>query len=182
MRWGVDCSKPLSHSEAAELAGGSFTFVAGYLGGNTPKVWTTDDFRTPAAHDLDVLPIWVAPLADEPGRQWGVDDGNAALQAMIDRGMSGVLVLDIENGLVPEEYGRGFTDAVHAGKCSVVLYGNNRTLWGMDGLVDFHWLAWWGQPKPVNMPFPADLWQYASGERFDYNVANLQFPFAEVQL
>lgn len=178
MKWGVDASQPLLDRECLSLQAAGFSFVCGYLGGNTPRVWTAAEFLRCVQHELDVMPIWVAPLVDDAGRQWGVDDGNAAIQGMLDRHMSGVLVLDVENGLFPTDYTKGFTDAVHAGSCKVMLYGNNPTLEALADLCDFSWLALWGRPELASAPWPADMWQYLSSSRYDFNIADNTLPFA----
>lgn len=179
MRWGVDCSQPLSQSEAADCGSNGFLWVGGYLGGHTPKQWEAEDWRACWREDLDMLPIWVMQLgADDPGRSQGVEDGNAALARMQEMHLTSVLALDVENGLKPEQYLRGFCDAVHAGSCAVVLYGTNETLWALDGIADFSWLAHWGPVSVATCPFPAAIWQFQSSVRFDFNVAYEDFIFA----
>lgn len=182
MKWGVDASLPPAEPECLSLQAAGFSFVCGYLGGRTPRAWAAEEFLRCAQHELDVMPIWVAPLLEEPGRELGVAHGNAALQAMMDRRLSGILALDIENGLFPTDYAQGFADAVHAGSCQILLYGDNPTLEVLADLFDFTWLALWGRPELGNVPWPADMWQYLNGSRYDFNVADNTLPFAGLDL
>jgi hypothetical protein len=62
---------PLHHGIDASVAPKSpypnTDFVAGYIGGNTPHVWTLDEWNTAnGAGKLRSLPIWVGYLEDDP--------------------------------------------------------------------------------------------------------------------
>ncbi len=160
-------------------------WVAGYVGGRALNVWKPAEWQRARTQGFDLLPIWVAPGADDAGREVGTLEGQECVDALQARGLSGIVVLDVEDGLSPEKYAMGFVDAVHAGSCEVVLYGTGQTL---NGLVqvgfDFWWLAQWplsGQPVYV-VPPDWTLWQFGTGPAADYNVAQDDFPFATLTL
>ncbi len=180
MKYGLDSAYPPSDPGRIRALG--WQFVAGYLGpiDGTPHVWTADEWRAAADAHLELLPIWVAPYGD-PSNQDGVDAGNAALQAMQDIGLSGMLALDVENGAQPHDFVLGFTSAVHAGSCSVVLYGSGATLVDAHDVDDW-WLADWVQSGPALRRAPLDwaIWQYATGPQYDYDVAVNDFVFAQL--
>ncbi len=176
MLWGVDSAYP--HGWPQALADAGFSFACGYIGGQAEHVWTGDDWRGHAAAGLGLVPIWVAP-SGEPSRDDGVTAGNGALAAMQDLGLSGQLVLDIEDGAVPVDYAAGFIAACYAGQASVAVYGSSRTLRELDGFAAW-WLAAWVAPSaPLGPALPDwSMWQYATGPRFDYDVARDDFMFA----
>lgn len=165
-----------------------YDFVAGYLEADnsqrTPHVWTADEWAGMANADLLLVPIFVAPYG-VPTYQQGVDAGNKAVDRMQRLGLSGCFVLDVENGATPTDYTQGVVDAAHAGSASVCVYGSAPSILGMSGQAgswfwDKTWLANWvqsGMRLPLAMP-DWDMWQYATGPNFDYNVATVNYPFA----
>jgi len=187
MIWGVDSATP-SPNPAGLVALG-YEFACGYLGpvGGTPHVWTANEWKRHRDAGLKLGPIWVAPYG-APGRQAGLDHGNAALTVMQLLHMSGFLFLDVENGAAPRDYAAGFVDAVHAGSCAVGLYGSRTTILGIGDLLgqgDAWWLAdWLPDPGPAAPP-DWSMWQcssvWISGTRYDLNVARDDFPFAEME-
>jgi hypothetical protein len=182
MRWGVDAAYPPVADQPARLVAQGWSWIGGYIGGRAEHVWLPSDWENCSVAGLALLPIWVAPASDEPA-DLGSSDGNAALEAMRANGLSGVVVLDVENGADLTQYAFGFADAVHAGNCRVVLYGTSPTLLstGNNVKVDDWWLASWpSSPMPLQ-PAPPDwrLWQWAAGEAFDFDVASDEFQFAD---
>lgn len=185
MLYGLDSATPPSHPETLVAMG--YSFVCGYLlalsGQRTPHTWTTTEWALQAAGGLQLMPIAVAPYGT-PSYDQGVIAGNDSLEAMHKARLSGILTLDIENGAVPADYTAGFINAVHAGDCSVMIYGSGTTISGLAAAIgwvwDKTWLANWvssGQMlKPAAPDF--DMWQYATGPVFDYDVAVNDFPFA----
>jgi len=178
--YGVDSAYP--STDPAALRGLGWGFACGYIGGRALHVWTAADWAAHAAAGLKLGPIWVAPTGAPP-EQVGVDQGNAALVAMQNLKLAGMVFLDVENGATPRDYTRGFLDACHAGACAVTLYGSQTTILGIGDLLgagDAWWLADWVQSGVPLRQAPSDwsMWQYSTGPQFDYNVAVDDFPFA----
>lgn len=179
MRWGLDCAYMPDAQVMKRQHDWGFSWVAGYIGGRAEHVWPAMHWIQAFEVGLDVLPIWVAPLADDAGRQAGVDDGNAALLEMQMTGLTGVLVLDVENGLEPIEYAAGFLDAVSAGDCEVALYGTLGTIVALQDIgFSQWWLARWGAPTANDTVIPVHFWQCSTGRTFDVNIADDTARFA----
>lgn len=179
MKWGVDGASEPTEPEMDALLYSGISWVAGYIGGRALNVWSPEVWRVLHEDGMELLPIWVAPLsADDPGREQGIQEGNEALVTMQSLGLTGLVVLDVENGLEPYEYALGFRDAVNNGECALVVYGTNSTLWALRTALNFAWLANWSNPRPEDQPYPADLWQYGTGSRWDYSIADNGFAFA----
>lgn len=180
MRYGLDAAYPDTTREHLDnLRKLGFEWMAGYIGGHAWRVWTPDDWDRVYAAGFDVLPIWVAPLSEDPGREVGIEDGNRCILAMQAARLTGVVVLDIENGVRPEEYAAGFVDACHNGLVDVVGYGTAGSI-GMHVDWDAWWLAFWPQsPMPLrDAPPEWHYWQYASGQQYDFSVARDAARFA----
>jgi Domain of unknown function (DUF1906) len=179
MIWGVDSAYP---GDPVALAALGYGFACGYLGpiGGTPHVWTAADWQRHAAAGLKLGPIWVAPYG-QPSEQEGVDHGNRALSAMQANHLSGMVLLDVENGATPRAYIKGFIAACHAGSCAVGLYGSQTTIVTTGDLPDAWWLAAW-LPLAGMAPPDWSMWQCGSvvirGVTFDLDVAVDDFPFA----
>lgn len=173
--WGIDCAYAPDEAGFADFAGQGVAFVGGYVGGHALNVWSKQDFANAVAAGLKVVAYWVGPLGQDPGYDQGVSDGNACLVAMQERGLSGWVVDDAESGVVRPEWSRGFVDALHAGSCSVQVYGTNATLQGMGSLYDSWYLAWYSASGMSTATFlmeiiDFDIWQFQDGPNFDYNV------------
>ncbi len=183
MKWGLDGAYPPTLTQAMDYRSYGYSWFAGYMGGRAAHVWTPTEWHTIVLAGFEVLPIWVAPLVDDAGRQAGVDDGNAAIDALERLGFGGVVCLDIENGLTPVEYAEGFIDAAHNGFVNVVVYGLPATLEQVPN-AEAWWLAFWpGSPHPMQgAPPDWTYWQFASGDLVDFSVASDQALFATVRL
>lgn len=188
MQWGVDSSSAPADPKA--LVGQGFSFAMGYLpalpGQATPHVWTADEWKACNDAGLKLGPIAVAPYGT-PTYQQGVDAGNFALASMQDLKLSGIFVLDIENGYVATDYALGVVAAAHAGQCSVALYGAQPTIYGMaqqagSWFWDRTWLCLpFQNGQRVIRAFPDfDMWQFGWTGQFDYDVAVNDFPFASL--
>jgi len=180
MLWGLDAAYPPNDQRVAELAAAGWAFHGGYIGGRALNVWSLDDWVRITGAGMKPWPIWVSPDGT-PSRQQGVDEGNRCLVAMQNLGFAGLVALDTENGLVQLEYWAGFLAAAQAGSAGVVLYGSIESVAAAveARLFDGYWLAWW-PPGRLNMsgpPPPCDMWQFASGDQDDYNVAWDGFAF-----
>src|SRR5438046_1484638 len=111
MKWGLDAAYGPSEGQAIDYAAQGYGWFGGFIGGRAEHIWTPHEWDNVTRAGLDILPIWVAPLLDDAGRQAGVDDGNAAIVALQTLGFGEIVCLDIENGLAPVDYARGFIDA-----------------------------------------------------------------------
>lgn len=185
MLWGLDAAfAPSSLGIARAQFDLGYRFYCGYVGGHAYNAWTPAEWQRVAAAGFQLLPIWVAPLSFDTGRQHGVDDGNACLTALQALGLSGQVCLDVEDGLQPVEYMDGFHDALVAGTCELTLYGSAVTLEAASGLSDHWWLAYW-LPGPSGLQ-PAqpdfELWQFSGTGSVDLDVCRDSFPFAELSL
>jgi hypothetical protein len=178
--YGLDSAYP--SRDPRGLVDMGYGFVCGYFGGRALNVWTRNDWQAHAAAGLKLGPIWVSPSGNPP-RDQGVDQGNTALLALQMVGLSGLAILDIENGATPREYTIGFVEACHAGSCAVGMYGSRTTINAIGDVLgegDVWWLAEWVQSGTRLWTAPPDwsMWQFATGPQFDYNVARDDFPFA----
>jgi len=187
MYFGLDSAYPSPNPNGLIAMG--YNFVCGYLEADdnqrTPHVWTPEEWQAQANADLMLVPISVAPYGI-PTYAQGVSAGNKALEFMQRSKLSGMFVLDVENGAVPTDYTHGVVDAAHAGSCSVGVYGSIPTILGMSQQAgawfwDYTWLANWVQSGlRLSLAMPDwDMWQYATGPQFDYNVASATMRYAE---
>src|SRR6266702_673958 len=90
-------------------------WVAGYVGGRALNVWKPAEWQRARTQGFDLLPIWVAPGADDAGREVGTLEGQECVDALQARGLSGIVVLDVEDGLAPGKDAMVCVDAVDAG-------------------------------------------------------------------
>jgi hypothetical protein len=183
VKWGLDGAYPPDQATAEAWFGSGWSFFCGYVGGHAAHVWTPEDFQRVAAAGFALLPIFVAPLVEDAGYRAGADDGNACLEAMQARGLSGQCALDVENGLTPNDYAMGFLDASTVGSLGVVLYGTQGTIAGLGHL---DWSAWWLANWPAagqgvhQAPPDFSIWQFQEGPAADFNVCVDDFQFAEL--
>lgn len=190
MIFGLDSSTPSANPNGLIALG--YNFVCGYLpampGQATPHVWTPDEWKRQHDATMLLMPIFVAPYGI-PSYQQGVDAGNFALQQMQNYKLSDIFCLDVENGYIASDYIKGVCDAAHAGSCMVNLYGSASTIQGVSKELgawvwDKTWLC-----NPVqsgNKVGPAmpdwDMWQYAFGPQYDYDVATDTMEFATLNV
>lgn len=183
MLWGLDSSAPPSLRELAMIVDRGYRFYCGYVGGDTPYVWTYDDIKSVTTAGLSFNPIWVAPLGS-PNEAQGDRDGADCVAALKQRLLGEAVTLDVENGAVPRDYVVAFVSQLNAVGCTVCLYGSNPTLisLGQPEIVDSVWLAYWAAfvPVPPRAPYDWDMWQFAAGGQADLNVARDDFRFASV--
>jgi hypothetical protein len=103
--FGVDRCAPFTSGEVAVLVSHGVLWVGGYLGGPAAAcTWAPSDVATLRAGGISLFaPIWVGPQAP-PGGSWDLSNpaGNAAtnaagaVAAMVAFGLSGLVVLDVE--------------------------------------------------------------------------------------
>ena len=179
--YGLDSSTPPTLAQATKFFDLGYRFWGLYVDGNTPHKWTVPEIELVTSVGFQIVPITVALLTNNLSYQDGVDAGNSMLAAMQARGISGLGVLDVENGLEPVDFVHGFGDAMHAGQTSSMLYGLGNTLVSCAApSVDLYWLARWMSFLNGVPPAPPDwdVWQVEDGTPCDFNAARSDFPFA----
>jgi len=153
---------------------------AGYLGGAAQHVWTFTEWRRLQQASLRPLPIWVAPYESQ-FHEMGAIAGNAALSAMLQIGLTSLVVLDLEAGYnIRQDYVKGFEDSIVAGGCELALYGTPYDLRRMSEVVNpiYTWVAAPGAIWTF-LGLDASAWQYAFHQTYDLSVADSDIPTAE---
>jgi hypothetical protein len=114
--------------------------VFGYLGGDTPHVWTPAEWAAQKARYR--VGIWTR--SNPVGAAQGKSEGEAAVAAWRALGAPAgtLLVLDYETA-INSAYLTAFDDAAVAGGCKVAVYGSTSTVYR--------------NPKPSGGYFPADI-------------------------
>jgi hypothetical protein len=114
--------------------------VFGYLGGDTPNVWTPAEWAAQKARYR--VGIWTR--SDPVGAAQGTTEGRAAVAAWRALGADGgtLLVLDLETA-VNAAYVTAFDAEIVAGGCKVAAYGSTATLFK--------------NPRPSGGFFPASI-------------------------
>lgn len=127
--------------------------VAGYIGGNTPHVWSLAEWLRFSS--LRQIPIWVANL--NPGAASGTAQGQAAAAAAHALGWKDhaanprAIVLDMETWINPG-FVTSFAQAVHAAGYITWVYGSASTVIH-DPACGGYWAASWdGIETLENMP------------------------------
>jgi hypothetical protein len=140
--------------------------VAGYIGGDTPHVWTLEEWNQASNNGaLRQLPIWVASWAihESPFTQ-----GRQAVNAAVALGWHPhheerrVIALDLETAVHPE-FVSDFAREVHLAGFGVWVYGSESTVFG-NPAEQGYWVAAYPGPGPV-LDFPeghAVAHQYAA--------------------
>ena len=120
--------------------------VAGYIGGNTPHVWTLAEWQR--FGELRQLPIWVYGQ----GSTSAVGEGFTAADRAVKLGWKPdlpagtlkhrrVIVLDMETD-IDAPFVRGFAAEVHRQGFGCWVYGSKATVYS-DPHVDGYWVALW---------------------------------------
>ena len=153
----VDASRPGS-SIPATWNGHKIRAVAGYVGGDTPHVWTPAEWGR--FKGLGKLPVWVNNVdGDDPGP--GEADAFAALRALYDLGakQGAAVAYDLETSVVPKR-AAAFTRALAWAGFTAWIYGSRSTVFGNHA--SGYWVAdYTGRPH-----FPtrnSRACQYAAG-------------------
>jgi|SRR5215469_9226375 len=162
---GADASRP----DVATLPSGT-QIICGYVGGDTPHVWTLDEWNEFLEVDSAVrfLPIYVDSNASFNS---GTDLAKAAVNAVKERGWAPfqanrrVIVIDCEENTNYEYYSEA-SDAIWTAGFVMVQYRSSGSV-GNDqqSPPDLTWVAVPGQPKPK-----AQIWagyQYHWGKEWD---------------
>ena len=167
-----------------ETAPAGFAGAMGYIGGNTPHVWTPAEWRR--FEHLSQFPVWVPNLTADAGAQ-----GVAAANAMKKLGWAAflpepdrrVLIIDLEAAQVPAFY-RNMAISVEAEGFVPVAYGSLSTVLenAASHVIAAHWdvipvippgQTLHGLQYEANIPFGStmldysvfDAWLFARGGR-----------------
>jgi Putative peptidoglycan binding domain len=145
--------------------------VCGYIGGDTPHVWTADDWRSQTARYR--LPIWVRsnPAAVNPA----VDAAGcvAALRAI--GAPKGTLVaLDSETA-IDAPWTRVFVRDVNYWGWPVIDYGSQSTVFGNDNPDGYYWGADWTSVPHLHSG--DQMTQWADFGSIDKSLAEASLPF-----
>lgn len=142
--------------------------IAGYIGGDTPHVWTVAQWN--AIGRCRKLPIYVR---SNPAQHNPVDDALEALRMLyvlkVPRGSA--VALDLETA-VDEVYVSGFVSVLHFYGYRVWVYGSLSTVFH-NPPGNGYWVAHYD--NKVTMPRHAHVVakQYASGTQFDWSSVKL---------
>jgi hypothetical protein len=155
--------------------------VAGYVGGNTPHVWTLEEWQRFA--NLRQLPIWVRDT--RTGALSAASQGMKAAEAAIGLGWKPhahnrrAIVLDLETAIVPE-WVKAFADVLHLNGFSCWPYGSADFIFN-DPTEDGYWVASYPGPGPV-IGYPGEdveAHQYAAGVAWEGGQVDLSVIDAE---
>lgn len=153
--------------------------VAGYVGGDTPHVWSNTEVKTVTDSGRQWWPIWTAPSR---GQVLTAPGGTFAAQSMLSRLNSYPYItddlpmfLDIENGTWNASPS-GALAYLNAWKAEMRKGGVTRAFGYVPWSVQFDWVANWQKTAPTSLPPSVIGWQYASdtqlGKPFDLSVFN----------
>jgi hypothetical protein len=141
--------------------------VAGYLGGNTPHVWSATEWaHQPARYRL---PIWVR---SQPGSVDPARDAAAAVSAAAKLGVphGATIALDFETA-VNGSYVKAFDKVLQAAGHGVILYGSADTVRSNPTPSRGYWEArWTGTPHQETGAYAT---QYSNGQAYDSSVIDL---------
>lgn len=149
-------------TEPGNLPSSKYRVVAGYIGGNTPHIWTVEEWHRFPRRAL--LPIFV--YTGNGGQQ----DALAALQAIYRLGIprGSRIVYDMETR-VDKVSVRAFYSVLSYFGYKVWVYGSKEFVFG-NPPCDGYWIAdWTGQPHMVLGPYVRAT-QWTSGDLWDLSL------------
>lgn len=174
MRWMYDASTPPVDPPKWHVA-------AGYIGGDTPHVWTDDEWRAQPAEKK--LPIWTGARRPNTAEAGQADAGEAlhALRALaVPRGS--FVALDMETD-VSENYVLDFQHALSYDGYPVMVYGSLSDLLVYPPAVEHLWAAHWdisleSALKVVKGRVVAVQWRSAEelGQDYDFSLIEGNLP------
>jgi len=137
--------------------------VAGYLGGDTPHIWTDAEWKRFGS--LRKLPIWVR---SDPGAVNAEADAFAALEGLyglrVSRGTT--IALDLETA-VDSGYVNTFHGVMRWAGFYVWVYGSASTVFG-NPEADGYWVADYAGRGPFMYPHKmVKATQYVNGTNYD---------------
>lgn len=138
--------------------------LAGYVGGNTPHLWTKDEWNQliNLSGAQFALPIYARsnPLTHDP-----TQDAKAAISMLnlleVQKGVC--VALDLETAIAPA-YVKTFDQQIMAAGWKVIAYGSKSTIFLNGKPSGGHWVAEW-TGKPHLYPGSAAT-QWANSDRF----------------
>lgn len=164
MRRMYDAATPPANPPAWEV-------VAGYIGGDTPHVWTLAEWNSQPARWR--LPIWTR--SNPAGASEGTSEGQAAVAKVKALGMPAgcAIALDLETA-VAAAYVTAFDAAVVAGGYKTIEYGSASYVFQNPKTSDGYWDALWNQTAQLSSG--ADATQFAGdtqlGEPWDASLVS----------
>ena len=145
--------------------------VCGYIGGDTPHVWTAGDWRSQTARYR--LPIWVRsnPQAVNPTADAAACA--AALRA-IGAPKDTLVALDSETA-IDAGWTQLFVDVLNVESWPVIDYGSQSTVFGNDNPDGYYWGADWTSVPHLHSG--DQMTQYADFGSIDKSLAEASLPF-----
>lgn len=168
-----------SNPEALKAVAAGASIIAGYIGGDTPHVWSESDWRRSEFRTLKKLPIFVR--SQVVGETGGLADGWTALQTLYNLGVpkNTYVVYDRETN-TDKEATTAFGNVITWGGYLAMTYGSRDNLFSHPGL-NGYWVA-----DPTGVPHMNDhpgvnATQYVEDQGgFDYS--EFKFWAAEFRL
>lgn len=159
--------KDASNPEGLNLNTNGVSVVAGYIGGDTPHVWSEADWRR--FPGVKKLPIFVR--SQVVGLNGGKADGFLALEALYRLGVpKNTLVIYDRETNTDAEATHGFGEVLQWVGYKVATYGSRDNLFSHPSL-NGYWVADpTGSPHMYDHP-GVNITQYAIGNGFDYSEA-----------
>jgi len=150
--------------------------VAGYIGGDTPHVWTAEDWAAQKARYR--LPVFVR--SDPRGIAGVVPDVNAAVDRLKAIGAPrGTLVAwDMETA-ADKTYVAGVYTGLLAHGYELIVYGSDSTVMGNDNPDGLYWAADW--TGAVHMAGRSVMTQWVAFAAYDESEAKSGLPFWDTQ-
>jgi hypothetical protein len=165
----ADSSDPLAVGLDSMPSG--FSIIAGYIGGDTPHVWTRVDWGH--FNGYCKLPIWTASGASGTAADGGAVAWEAvqALWTVADgdeKSMHVPIAVDLEQAVAPD-WVAGFGSVCHYLGHPVWPYGSLSTIL-QNPACDGRWIADWdGQEQLIDNAIAV---QYASGSQYDSSIVS----------
>ena len=145
--------------------------MCGYIGGDTPHVWSASDWHTQTARYR--LPIWVRsnPLAVNPNA--GAVACAAALR-VIGAPRGKLAAWDSEMS-IDATWTRTFVGVLNMEGWPVIDYGSQSTVFGNDNPDGYYWGADWTDTQHLHSG--DQMTQYVSYPAYDEDLAQASLPF-----
>lgn len=147
------------------------TGICGYIGGDTPHVWTAADWASQKARYR--LPVYTRSNPPGPGAQADVAEAVAQL-GHIGCPKGKLVAWDMETA-ADAAYIKGVYGDLSAAGWKVIVYGSESSVLGNDNPDGLYWAADW-----TNVPHMAgrsQITQYVSFASYDLSEAESALPF-----
>jgi len=163
------------YDQAYPTAPAAFDVAAGYIGGDTPHVWTPAEWA--AARARYRLPIWTR---SDVGAVDALADARACIAALRAAGAPAgcTVALDLETA-VSGAYTGAFHATLNAAGYRVMAYGSRSTV-GRN-VADWYWIAdWTGRPHMVTGA-RVGATQWTNGTTYDQSLISTDVPLWDMQ-